>query len=145
MKKLSIFLKKNSLPVTLIILGLLVLYWIRDYRQVPSGLSPAFFPRLVALLMIGFSILTISIHFKKDNKGEFTPNKIANQKIMLTTVFFVVTINLMKYVHVIIGIIFFLLVYLLLIAKLSWKKTVIITTVGTLILYGMIFVLRISL
>lgn len=138
-------MKKHSLPVSLIILGILVLYWIRGYRQVPSGLSPAFFPRLVSILMIALSVLTILIHLKKENEGEFTPNRSANFKIMLTTVLFLSTISLMKYVHVVFGIIFFLLTYLKIIAKISWKKTIVITVIGTIILYGMIFLLKISL
>lgn len=145
MKKLIDFIKKHSLPVSLIFLGMIVLYWIRDYRQVPSGLSSAFFPRLVAILMIVLSVLTILIHFKKENEGEFTPSKSANFKILLTTVLFLSTINLIKHVHVVVGIVFFLVTYLKIIAKITWKKTMLITFIGTIILYGMIFLLRISL
>lgn len=137
-------LKKNSFAVALFVLGLLIFYWIRDYKEVPSGIGPAFFPRIVAFLMIALSIVCILM---PDNQEEKEPevNKSATLNIVITTISLIVMVGVMKYIHPLLGILLFLAVYLKIIAKLSAAKTAIITVIGTGILYLVILTLRIPM
>lgn len=139
------FLKKFSLPCFLIVLGSLIFYWTKDYKGVPSGLGPDIFPRIVATLMIVLSVISIILDWKKDIVGEFTPNRAAIIKMIITVTALIALVLLMKYVHVVLGIALFLAFYLHWIADLPWKKTLIISVIGTVVLYLVILTLRIPL
>ncbi len=145
MKKVLKFVSKNSFPLFLIILGLLIFYWVRDYRQVPSGIGPDFFPKIVATLMIGLSVIVIFMQLKKDNPGEVKPSSKNVLQIVYTTVSMIALVYIMKYVNPILGIALFLLGYLKVIAGVNWLKTVIISAVGTGLMYLVIMVLRIQM
>lgn len=139
-------LKNNTLPCALIVLGLLVFFLTKDYKQVPSGLGPAFFPRIVAFLMIFLSVLCIL--FPGHTLGEEAQsmgNREAYFKIVITVVSLIVLTVVMKYVHPLLGILAFLFTYLKAIAKISLKKTIIITVAGTVVLYFVILALRIPM
>lgn len=139
------FLKKNAFPLCLIILGCLIFYWTKDYKPVPSGLGPSFFPRLVAVLMMFLSILDIIQNRKMPEKQPNEKAKTGNIQIVETVCALLAMVLLMKYVHPIVGIALFLGFYLFVIAKLDWKQATIITLVGTALLYMIILALRIPM
>ena len=139
-------IKKNSFAAALIGLGILIFIWTRDFKEVPSGLGPAFFPRIVAAMMIGLSILCICMPEEKA-KGESEEN---NRKggafsIGITVTSLIVMVGIMKYIHPLLGILLFLAVYLKVIAKLDTVKTILITVTGTAVLYLVILALRIPM
>lgn len=137
-------LKKNSLPVALIVLGLLIFYWTRDFKQVPSGIGPAFFPRIVAVMMIGLSIICILMpDFKVEE--ETKAGKSAAKNIVITVVSLIVMVGVMKYIHPVLGIFLFLALYLKVIAKSGTRNTAVITVAGTAVLYLVIRILRIPM
>lgn len=139
------FIKKNSLPIALIILGCFVFYWVRDYKQVPSGIGPSFFPKVVATMMIGFSLICIISQWRVENKGEVKPDRTAVIKIVISTTLLIASVLLMKYVHVIIGISIFLFGYLKLLSGEKWLKSTVISVVGTGLLYATILILRVPM
>lgn len=137
-------MKKNSFPLSLIVLGLLIFYWTRDFKQVPSGIGPAFFPRIVAILLIGLSIICILMPDHKASE-EIKTGKDAAKNIAITVVSLILMVGVMKYIHPVIGISLFLALYLKVIAKTGLKNTAIITVAGTAILYIVIRILRIPM
>lgn len=141
-KDIRTIVKKNSFAVALIVLGALIFYWVRDYKEVPSGIGPAFFPKIVAAMMIVLSIISIVM---PDDGAVETADKSATFNIFVTTISLVGMVVIMKYIHPILGIILFLCTYLKVIAKLKTAQTAIITAVGTVILYVVILVLRIPM
>lgn len=134
--------KGNTFSVALIVLGGLILYWIQDYKEVPSGIGPAFFPRIVAFMMIGLSLISLIF---PEGKAPEPISKSAKLNILFTVVSLLVMVAVMKYVHPMAGIILFLGVYLKWIAKLRAAQWAIITAVGSILLYGMILALRIPM
>lgn len=145
MDKITKFLKKNSFAICLIILGGLIFFWTRNYKQVPSGIGPAFFPRVVATMLILFSAISIYLERNREPEGEVSPDRQAYIKIGITVASLVAMVLLMQYVHALVGIFVFLVVYLTVIAKENIKKTLLIAVVGTVILYFAILALRIPL
>lgn len=145
MKKTIDFIKKNSLPLALIILGCLIFYWVKDYKKVPSGIGPDFFPKIVATLMIGLSALCIVLEKNKETKGEFVQKKGALTKVLLLSAMLIVAIIIMKYVYSLLGVFLFLFSYFCLFANVKWTKSLILSAVGTVIIYAMIIILRISM
>jgi len=145
MEKVVCFLKKNSFSLFCIILGLLIFYWVKDYPKVPSGIGPAFFPKIVASLLIGFSLLCLVSHKGKKNVGEVNPDKEAVMKIGGSAVFFIFSTVLMQQVNVFVGIFFFLVAYLKLIAGEGWLKTLVVSIVGLLLFFVTIAALRIPM
>ena len=143
--KAKIFLKKNAFPLCLIILGCLMFYWTKDYKPVPSGLGPSFFPRLVAVLLIFLSVLDIIQNRKMPAKQADAKTKSGTIQIIATVCALLAMVLQMKYVHPIVGIALFLGFYLFVIAKLNWKQTAVITVAGTLLLYAVILALRIPM
>lgn len=143
-QKLS-FLKKNLLPVCCIVLGCLIFFWVRNYPEVPSGIGPAFFPKVVAVMLILFSVIYLVSHRNKVNEGEVNPDRQAWVKIALTTGLFIGATVLMQYVHVVLGIFVFLFAYLMLLAKEKWIPSLLISAIGTAVLYGMVVALRIPM
>jgi len=145
MKKTIDFLKKNSLPLCLIVLGCLMFYLVKDYKQVPSGIGPAFFPKVVATLLISLSIVYIATHWNKEQKGEFVQKNGAGIKIILVCVMFIAAVLIMQYVYPLLGIFLFLFGYLCLFSQVKWWKSIIVSLVGTGVLYVMMLTLRISM
>ena len=145
MNKVLYYLKKNLLPITLIVLGSLIFYWVKDYREVPSGIGPAFFPKIVGTFLIGLSILFMILSRKKEKKGEFVSLPGAWIKIVSAAALFVTSTLLMEHVNLIVSIVVFLVVYLKWIAGLSWIKTAIVSVIGTGILYVAVILLKIPL
>lgn len=145
MKKALNFIKRNSFPIALIILGLLIFYWVRNYKQVPSGIGPAFFPKVVATLLIGLSIIQIIVSGRKENEGEFTPKSGSSFKILLVCVMFIACVLIMKYVYSLLGIFLFLVGYLCIFASVKFWKSLIISLVGTGVMFLMIHFLSISM
>jgi len=137
-------IKNNSFTIFLLVLGMMILYWTRDYKEVPSGIGPAFFPRIVAALLIGLSVICLLFSLKKEDSA-MTVEKHASVNIVISVVSLTVMVGIMKYVHPLAGIALFLLVYLKVIAKLAWVRTLIITGAGTAVLYLVILILRIPL
>ena len=145
MKNVGKFLKKNSFPVFLILFGCLIFFWTRNYKEVPSGIGPAFFPRVVAVLMIGLSAVCIWSERNKDVCGEVSPDRQAVTKIGMTVAALIIMVLLMKYVHPLAGIFLFLFFYLNRMSGLTVKNTLLISVVGTAVLYGVILALRIPM
>lgn len=145
MKKALDFIKKNSLPIALTILGILIFYWVRDYKQVPSGIGPAFFPKVVATLLIGLSLIQIIVSGMKENKGEFTPKDGSSLKILLVCILFIACVLIMKYVYSLLGIFLFLMGYLCIFASVKIWKSLIISVIGTGVMFLMIHFLSISM
>lgn len=137
-------LKNNTFAAALIILGVLIFYWTKDYKEVPSGIGPAFFPRIVATLLIVLSAINYLMPDKKQ-ETESSGEKTAVGKIVFTTVSLLLMVAVMKYIHPVLGIFLFLAAYLKKIAELDLKKTIIITAIGTGILYVAILALRIPM
>lgn len=138
-------IKNNSFTVFLLALGFLILYWTKDYKEVPSGIGPAFFPRIVAWLLIVLSVIGLLLSLRKEGGGSMTVEKSASVNILISVVSLTVMVGIMKYIHPLAGIALFLLVYLKVIAKLKWVQTMIITGAGTVVLYLVILALRIPL
>lgn len=138
-------IKNNSFTVFLLALGFLILYWTKDYKEVPSGIGPAFFPRIVATLLIVLSVIGLLLSLRKEGGGSMTVEKSASVNILISVVSLTVMVGIMKYIHPLAGIALFLLVYLKVIAKLKWVQTLIITGAGTVVLYLVILALRIPL
>ena len=139
-------IKNNSFTVFLLALGFLILYWTKDYKEVPSGIGPAFFPRIVAWLLIVLSVIGLLLSLRKEGgSGSMTVEKSASVNILISVVSLTVMVGIMKYIHPLVGIALFLLVYLKVIAKLKWVQTLIITGAGTVVLYLVILALRIPL
>ena len=145
MANITKFLKKNSFAIFLIILGGLIFFWTRNYKQVPSGIGPAFFPRVVATMLILFSAISIFLERNRELEGEVTPDRKAYMNIGITTVSLIIMVLLMQHVHALVGIFVFFVLYLTLISKENMKKTLMISAVGTAILYVTILVLRIPM
>ena len=129
----------------MIVLGCLTFYWTRNYRKVPSGIGPAFFPRIIAGCLIALSVACILLNWNKKEKGEFVQKAGAIQKIVLTCALIIGMVLLMQYVHPILGIFLFLVGYLRLLSGESWKATLIISAVGCALLYATICALRIPM
>ncbi len=145
MKKALEIIKKNSLPLAMIVLGCLMFFWVRNYKEVPSGIGPAFFPRVVATLLIGLSVICIATHWKLPNKGEFVQKHGASLKIAIVCAMFIAAVMIMKYIFPALGIFLFLAGYLILFAHVKWWKAIIIAVVGTGVVYLMMLALRISM
>lgn len=145
MDTITKFLKKNSFAIFLMILGCLIFFWTRDYKQVPSGIGPAFFPRVVATMMLLFSVISMYLERNRELEGEVSPDRQAYAKIAITVASLIVMVLLMQYVHVLAGIFVFFVLYLMLIARESVKNTLLISGVGTVILYFTILALRIPM
>lgn len=135
-------LKGNTLSLALIALGGLILFWIRDYKEVPSGIGPAFFPRIVAFMMIGLSL--ISLLFPDGKAPEKTTSQ-AKWSIAFTVAALLVMVAVMKYVHPMAGIVLFLGAYLKVIAKLDLMPWLAVTAGGSVLLYAVILALRIPM
>lgn len=135
----------HSFPLALIVLGSLVLYWIRDYKKVPSGIGPDFFPRIVAVMLIGFSLISMFLQRDKENTGEFKPIQGSTGKIVTVVVLLIVSTQLMSTVHVALGIFVFLFGYLKLIAKQKLTLAVITSVIGAVALYTVVVLLRIPM
>lgn len=139
-------IKKNTFAAALIVLGVLIFIWTKDYKQVPSGLGPGFFPRIVAGMMIGLSILCMIMpEGKAEKEIEQKTGKSGTFDIVITVVSLIVMVGIMKYVHPLLGILMFLAVYLKVIAKLDIVRTAVITVAGTAVLYLVILTLRIPM
>jgi len=145
MSKIIKFLKKNSFPISLIVLGSLILFWIKDYRKVPSGIGPDFFPRIIATLLIGLSTICIFVEWKKDNVGEVVPDKEALIKILISAILFVGCTLIMRYVHVLIGVFLFLVGYIKAVSEEKWARTLLISVFGTGIIYLILIILRVRM
>lgn len=135
-------LSGNTFSVALIILGGLILFWIRDYKEVPSGIGPAFFPRIVAFMMIGLSL--ISLIFPDGKQPEQT-DKTAKLSILFTVLALLAMTAVMKYVHPMAGIVLFLGAYLRVIARLKTVQWAVVTIGGSALLYVVILALRIPM
>lgn len=145
MEKTIKFIKKNAIPISLIILGCLIFYWVKDYKEVPSGIGPAFFPKVVASLMIGLSIICIFTHLNKEEKGEFVEKRSSVWKIAYTAILLIMCTLLMEHVHVMLGVVLFLIGFLKVLAQLNWLKTLLISLIGSGVLYLAIMALQISM
>jgi hypothetical protein len=145
MKKTLSFILKNSLPICLIILGCLIFYWVRNYRQVPSGIGPDFFPKVVATMMISLSLICIATQRNKEVKGEFVQKNDAPLKIAMVITLFITSVLIMKHIYPLLGIFIFLFAYLSLFVNINKLKSLIIATIGTAIMFVMILALRISM
>lgn len=145
MKKVLSFVKKNSFLICLIVLGCLIFYWVKDYKQVPSGIGPAFFPKVVATLLIALSVICMVTHRNTEQKGEFEVKDGASKKILIASVMFIFAVNIMKYIQAELGIFVFLFSYLCYFASVKWWKSVLVSILGTAVMYIMIVLLRISL
>lgn len=137
-------LKRKSFAIALIVLGALIFFWTRDYKQVPSGIGPAFFPRIVATMLIVLSAICVLMP-EKGESTEAQTDRGAAKNIVITVVSLIVMVGIMKYLHPLLGIFLFLGMYLKVIAGLTWKKTGIITVIGTAVLYVAILTLRIPM
>lgn len=138
-------LKTHSFPLVLIVLGSLVLYWIKDYKKVPSGIGPDFFPRIVAIMLIGFSLIVMFLQRGKENTGEFKPIQGSTSRIAVVVVLLIVSTQLMGTVHVALGIFVFLLGYLKFIAKQKLALAIITSVIGAVALYAVVVLLRIPM
>lgn len=143
--KILTVLKIHSFPLTLIVLGFLVLYWIKDYKKVPSGIGPDFFPRIVAIMLIGFSLILMFLQRDKENDGEFQPVKGSTGKIVTVVLLLIISTQLMSKVHVILGIFVFLFGYLKIIAKQKLNLAIITSLIGAVALYTVVLLLRIPM
>jgi len=129
----------------MIVLGCLTFFWTRNYRRVPSGIGPSFFPRLIAGCLIALSIACIVLNWKKIEVGEFVQKASAVKKIVIACALIIAMVLLMEHVHPIPGIFIFLLGYLRLLSGESWKASIIISALGCALLYAMIIALRIPM
>lgn len=129
----------------MIVLGCLTFFWTRNYRKVPSGIGPAFFPRIIAGCLIALSIACIVLNLGKKERGEFVQKAGAVKKIIITCALIIGMALLMEHVHPLIGIFLFLIGYLRLLSGESWKATLIISTLGCALLYATIYALRIPM
>lgn len=129
----------------MIVLGCLTFYWTRNYRKVPSGIGPAFFPRLIAACLIALSVACIALNLGKRERGEFVQKAGAVGKIALTCALIIAMVLLMEHVHPVAGIFLFLMGYLKMLSGESWKASVIISVLGCALLYAMIAALRIPM
>ncbi len=96
-------------------------------------------------MMIGFSLICIFSQWRVENKGEVKPDRTAVIKIAISTTLLIVSVLLMEYVHVIIGISIFLVGYLKLLSGEKWLKSTVISVVGTGLLYATILILRVPM
>jgi len=145
MVKAQGFLKRHSFALFCIVVGCFVFFWVRNYPEVPSGIGPAFFPKVIASMLVGLSIVCIAVNWDKDLKGEVSPDKLAIRKIVFTSVLFVIATLLMEHVHVMVGIFLFLVAYIKVIAQEKWVKTIMISGIGSVAMFFAVEALRIPM
>lgn len=130
--KLVAITKINLFSIVLIVIGVLIFYWVKDYKKVPSGIGPDFFPKIVASMLIGFSVVNILIQKDNKNASEFTVKKGSEAKIAFTSILLISSVLIMMHVHFSVGMLLFLLGYLKILAKLEWKHVIIISVLGSI-------------
>ncbi len=140
---------KNEKRIILIIYILLsgyVIYTVSRYPSVPGTLGPAFFPRLTAIILGGLSAVELVLDLMGKAKAGGEEGKAQGISRILIVLAMLIAVTLcMQYVNAWIGIAVFLFVYICLLAKEKWLKSLIISAAGTGVVYLMAQMLRIHL
>ncbi len=118
----------------LLILGIYVSIEVSGFKKIASlDIGPAFFPKVLGGLLIVFSIL-LALQTVKNNNQE--PVEFMNRNLWI--VFIVV--GIFSIVFNLIGFVFSSIMILMVLMKLmgagTWKKTLFVSTITTLIIYG---------
>jgi putative tricarboxylic transport membrane protein len=120
--------------IILLVIGIYVSIEVAGYNQIASlDIGPAFFPRVLGILLIAFAI---TLGFQTMKKNDQTAVAFVNRNLLIVFGLVAVFALVFNFLGFLISSVVLLTVLMKLMGAESWKKAILVSTITTIAIYS---------